>query len=301
VLDAARPFLPANLGCVIDAALTSEAVAVAVDTRAGTTIAIITRAHVARCPALSRIATDTFVATIGAGALATARAASPLGDPRWARAKRYLLDDPIAIAFARGDQRMIAVAQSNPLAGWLSIDATDTKPIEQAVRAWIDRQRTTALGAFANNLTIQARGSQLLVRATKPHVEELVLLTTEVLRMLDAPAASPATAFTLACPSGNSNVVRCSGTSAQVRSLASTLRTLVDTDTAPVIAGGDVIGIRLLEDAELLLRRGDIILGLDGHRIASAAQLHELARYLADRATLAVRRDGADVVIDLRE
>jgi hypothetical protein len=301
VIDAARPFIPANLGCVVDAALTSEAVAVAVEPRAGTTIVIVTRAHVARCPALSRIASDTFVATIGAGALADTTAASPLRDSRWSRARRYLLDDPIAIAIDREGQRLIAVAQPKPLAGWLSIDAVDTKPIEQAMRSWLDRQRTTALGSFAGNVTVEARGSQLLVRTTKPSVEELALLTVDVLRTLDAPSPKvPSTPFALACPTGDT-IVRCNGTTAIVRSLATTLSIVSTADSAPVVAGGDVIGIRLLEDADVLLRRGDIILGLDGHRITSPEQLFALARYLSERATLAVRRDGVDVVIDLRE
>jgi hypothetical protein len=301
VIDAARPFMPANLSCVVDVALTSEAVAVAVEPRTGTTIVIITRAHVARCPALSRIASDTFVATIGAGAVAESPAASPLGDARWSRARSYLLDDPIAIAIERDALRVIAVAQAKPPAGWLSIDAADEKPIEQAMRAWLARQRTTALGSFAGNLQVETRGSQLLVRAGQPSIEELALLAVDVLRMLDAPAKAPPAAFALACPSASLFIVRCAGTSAQVRSISTTLRVLVEVDSAPVISGGDVIGIRLLEDTDVLLRRGDVILGLDGHRITSGGQLHNLAAFVSERAALAVRRDGVDVVIDLRE
>jgi hypothetical protein len=105
-----------------------------------------------------------------------------------------------------------------------------------------------------------------------------------------------------ACPPSGTDVVRCTdNTRVVVRSLATTLRKLVAVDTKPVIAGGDVIGIRLSEDAEVLLRRNDIILGLDGHRITSAAQLHELARYARERTALAIRRDGNDVIIDLSE
>ena len=63
----------------------------------------------------------------------------------------------------------------------------------------------------------------------------------------------------------------------------------------------DIVGIRLSEDAEVLLRRGDVIMGLDGHRITSATQLHELARHASERTTLAVRRDGTDLVLALRE
>src|SRR6185369_10255421 len=55
VIDAARLFLPRNLDCVVDTALTSEVVAVSVAPGTGATIVILSRAHVARCPALSRI------------------------------------------------------------------------------------------------------------------------------------------------------------------------------------------------------------------------------------------------------
>jgi hypothetical protein len=299
VIDSARPFMPKQLDCVLDAALTSEAVAVAVTPSAGTTIVIVTRAHVARCTALSRIATDMFVATIGAGGIADNPAASPLGDPRWSRARRYLINDPIAIAIEHAEQRVLAVAQPKPLAAWMTIDAADLAPIERGLRAWIDRQRLTALASFAGDLEVKKRGSQLLVQATKPRIDALALAAADVLRLLDAtPAATPA-AFS--CPANGNGIVRCSGTQVVVTNLATTLRSLIAVETEPVVAGGDIIGIRLSEDADVLLRRGDVIMGVDGHRITSATQLHELARYASERSVLAVRRDGADLVLDLRE
>jgi len=279
--------------------LTSEAVAVGVAPGAGTTVVIVTRAHVAHCEALSRIADDTFVATIGAGVLADSPAASPLGSSRWARARPYLVNDPIAIAIERDDLRVLAVAQPKPLAGWLTIDAVELGPMERYVRAWIDRQRRGALAAFAGNLVVQARGSQLLVRTTKLQAEELALAAADVLRVLEAVPAPPSVAFT--CPAAGNGIVRCSGAEVTVTSLASTLRKLVAADTEPVVAAGDVVGIRLTEDAEVLLYRGDVILGLDGQRIISAAQLQELARIVHDRTALAIRRDGADLIIGLSE
>jgi hypothetical protein len=292
--------MPRSLDCVLDAALTSEAVAVAVEPRVGTTIVIVTRAHVARCTALSRIASDTFVATVGAGAVADARGASPLSDPRWSRAKKYLLEDPIAIAVQREGVRVLAVAQPKPIDAWLAIDAADVSVIELVVRGWIARQHSTALKSFASKLTVESRGSQVLVHGAKLDVDELALVATDLLRALSAPPESTTAAF--ACPPIGGDIVRCTdGTRLVVRSLAATLRKVVEVEALPVIAGGDVVGIRLTEDAEVLLRRGDIILGLDGHRITSAAQLHELARYVHERTSLAVRRDGADIIIELTE
>jgi hypothetical protein len=299
VIDAARAFVPKQLDCVVDAALTSEAVALAVTHDTGATIVIVTRAHVARCPALSRIASDMFVATIGAGAVVATSAASPLGDPRWSRARRYLVRDPIAIAFEREGQHVLAVAQPKPLAAWVTIDAVQLAPIEQRVRSWIEHRRATELATFVGDLVVQSRGSQLLVKTTKLRTEDLALVTSDLMRRLDNPSATSPIAFV--CPAAGNGVVRCSGTEIVVTNLATTLRKLIAVDTEPVVAAGDIIGIRLSEDAEVLLRRGDMIMGLDGHRITSATQLHELARYASDRAALAVRRDGTDLVLELRE
>lgn len=301
VIDAARPYMPRNLDCVLDSALTSEAVAISVSPRVGTTIVIVTRAHVAGCAALSRIASDTFVATVGAGAVADTPEASALASSRWARARSYLLRDPLAIALELDGMRALAVAQSKPLAAWLAIDATDLGRVERAVRGWIDRKRTTALRVLADNLAVQTRGSQLLVDAARLELDQLALLAADLARTLDAPATAPSVA-TFACPPVGGDIVRCTdGTQLVVRSLSTTLRKVVAVDTQPVVAGADVIGIRLTEDAETLLRRGDVILGLDGHRITSSAQLHDLARYAHERATLAVRRDGTDVILELAE
>lgn len=301
VIDAARPLVPRTLDCVLDAAMTSEAVAVGVTPGVGATVVIVTRAHVARCTPLSRIADDTFVATVGAGSIADSPAASPLGDARWARAKKYLVDDPIAFALAQEDMRALAAAQADPLDAWLAIDAADVPAVERAIRGWIERQRTTSLQPFVDKLAIETRGNQLLVRSTALDASELASAVAELLRSLDAPAPRPAaTPFT--CPTLGGDIVRCTdGTRLVVRSLAGALRGLVVGQATPVIAGGDVIGIRLGADARMLLRRGDIILGLDGHRITSAAQLRDLAGHVERQATLAVRRDGIDTILELSE
>src|SRR5258706_1849105 len=79
IIDATRSKLPGDLGCVVDAALTGEAVAVAVDPRVGTTIVVITRAFAGNCDALSKLGGDRYVATIGGGTLVTDRKQSVLG------------------------------------------------------------------------------------------------------------------------------------------------------------------------------------------------------------------------------
>jgi hypothetical protein len=299
MLDAARAYIPKQLDCVVDAALTSEAVAMAITPSTGATIVIVTRAHVARCAALSRIGSDMFVATIGASAVADKPDASPLGDPRWSRARRYLVGDPIAIAIEREAEHVLAVAQPKPLAAWVTIDAANLAPFESMVRSWVDRQRASALAGFVGDLVVKTRGSQLLVQTTKARSEDFALVATAVLGGLEA--TPPVTPPAFVCPAAGNGIVRCNGTQVVVANLATTLRKLIVVETEPVIAGGDIIGIRLADDAEVLLRRGDVIMGLDGHRITSATQLHELARYVSDRSSLAIRRDGADLVIELSE
>ena len=299
VIDAARAFVPRSLDCVIDAALTSEVVAVSIAPDAAATIVIVTRAHVANCPALSRIASEMFVATLGAGTVADSQAASVLADARFARARSYLTNDPIAIAIERSDARLMIVAQPKPVDAWLTIDANDIAASERGVRSWIDRQQTSALKPFASKLTVRARGSQLLVRASQLQTDELALAVAAILRALDAPAPAPIARFE--CPPLTGGIVRCTGTDVVVDNLTTTLRKLVAGNTEPVFAGGDVLGVRLKQDAEVLLKQDDIILGLDGHRIVSTEQLHELARYAHERAALAVRRNGVDVILELSE
>ena len=298
VVDAARPFLPARLGCVIDQALTSEAVAVAVQPRVGTSFVIVTRAHVAACPALSQIESDMYVATIGAGTPASEREASLLAAPRWARARPYLLRDPIAIAIERDGRRYVAVAQTSPVDAWLSIDASEVEDAERDVRGFLDAHRATGL---ANKLAVQTRQNQVLVSANKLELDDLALVTAEMIRAADAVGPS-VVAPAFACPPPGDGITRCTdGTRYVVSSVRTTLRRLLAGDALPVVAGGDVVGIRLTKDAEVMLRRGDVILGLDAHRITSQAQFQELARHAGEHASLAVRRDGSDVLIELRQ
>ena len=93
-----RARIPAELGCVVDIGLTSEAVAVAIDPQVGTTIVVVTRAFVGKCPLLSKVGPDEYVATLGGGTVVSDRKAAVLDDPQWARARDYLLHDPIAFA-----------------------------------------------------------------------------------------------------------------------------------------------------------------------------------------------------------
>jgi len=294
LIDVARPHVPAKLGCVLDAALTSEAIALAVDPNVGTTIVIITRAAVASCPALSRIANDSYVATIGDGAVVD-KAKSVLVGTRWARARHYLARDPIAVAYL-GERHVLAVAQPEPIESWIAIDARDSEAIERSVRAFIARWP-----ALVAKLIVKREGNQVTVRAAKLEDAELVLIVTDLLRAADA-AGDAAKAPAFVCQPPTSGITSCeNGTHYTVTSVRETLAELASVNAMPVVANGDVIGSQLLADAHVLLRRGDIILGLDSQRITNAFQLRELARHVGDHAALAVRRGTSEVVIELRE
>jgi hypothetical protein len=297
VLDAVRSHVPPSLGCVIDAALTSEAVAAGMHSDVGTTIVIVTRAVVANCPALSKIDQRMYAATIGAGAIAESRAASIFGDPRWERARPYVLREPFAVAAELSAYRAIAIAQPDPLDAWLAIDSADPASTESSVRAWIARyQRAGNPGKLATD----RQGTQVRVRASGFTVEDLATVVLYLVH--DAQGSAPTPLSVFACPSPAVGVISChDGTHYQVASIANLLNELAAVDATPVVAAGDIVGIRLIGDPARLLRRDDVILGVDAHRVADARQLRDLAPTFDGKAALAVRREGIEAVLELSE
>lgn len=298
VIDAARPHVPASLDCVIDAAMRGRAIAVAIHPDTGATIVLVTRAHVARCPALSKIADDLWAATIGAGTLAEDRTQSVLAGERWERARPYLLREPFALAIEHPTHRAIAVAQPEPVDAWVAIDSLDTSALARDVEATLARWK--AEGATAGTLEVRRAGTQVAVHAEQLAADDLEQIVVDLLRASDLATAPRAPVFS--CPPTGSGIVNChDGTHVTVISVAALLRELAAVEAVPVIAGHTVIGIRLIGDPPRLLRRDDVILGLGAHRITSARQLADLADHHARRAVLAVRREGVDGVINLGE
>jgi hypothetical protein len=278
VVDVARPYAPAGFGCVIDAALASDAVAVA-QREAGTTLVIISRVPPAACPTLARIRPDTYVATLG-----DATVERGLG-PRWARARPYLETSPIALAADLGSRHVLAAAEKT--AAWVAIDGADAEPLARRVKA-----------ARFKGLTVTRTGSQVLVRGDHLAVDDLATIAGELLADLDAPERLPVAPLT--CPPIGGVIVSCSGTKVVVGSLADALGQLAAPAREPVVSGAEVIGLRLAADA-LMLRRGDILLGIDSHQVHSAAELAAVIKGLQTRATVAVRRGTTDILVDLAE
>ena len=285
VIDAMRARIPAELGCVVDVALTSEAAAVAVDPHVGTTIIVITRAFVSRCPLLSKVGADEYVATLGGGTIVNK--GTVLKDPQWARARDYLLHDPVAFAAELPGRHMVGVAQPDPLDGWVAIDALDANAIETSLKK-------------VSKLDIKRTKNQLLVTLPRPTADDVITVATALLRQADA---SPSTASApLPClPAGELFTSCKDGTHYTVKSVRDALRALTAGELVAIVGNGDIEGLRVEHDTPLILREGDVIIGLGARRITNKGQLSQLVDSSAKTASLAFRRDGTDYVLELSE
>ncbi|HSN25049.1 MAG TPA: hypothetical protein VLT45_02155, partial [Kofleriaceae bacterium] len=170
-VEVARPYAPAAFGCVIDAALSGDAVALA-HGESGTTIVIRSPRPVAPCPALARVEADLYVATLGDSTIEHG-----LG-PRWNRARDYLATAPIALAADLGRRHVLAAADAT--SAWLSIDAADPDAAQRELATAIARWQ-----ALGKKLAITRHGSQVLVRATALDPDEVATLARDVLAQLD--------------------------------------------------------------------------------------------------------------------
>jgi hypothetical protein len=300
VIDASRAKIPSDLGCVVDAALTSEAVALAFDSRVGTTIVVVTHAFVGNCSALSNLGGDRYVATIGGGSLVSDRKQSVLGDTQWEWARDYLLTNPIAIAAELPAKRVLAVAQPEPLDGWVAIDAIEPTAIDKELGELGARWRSEGKTQLGTKLKTSRSGAQVIVRLDKPDVDDLITLVDDLVRNASPPRPAAAPAF--ACPPPSDIVKSCTGgTALVVSSTKQALAAMTRGDLEPAIAGGDVIGVRILHDTQLLVRAGDIVLGLDTRRVGSRAQLDAMIAGAGPNVALAIRRDGVDATVTVSE
>lgn len=297
-LDAVRPRVADSFGCVLDAALAARAVAVAA-TRTTGAVVVIVADQPPRCPALSHLEGDLWVATIGDATVAPAREASVLAVSRWARARDYLVDSPLALAVDFGGAHVVAAAQVEPFSAWLALDASP------AVAAYAEARVTAKLAdwstqhvAASDKLRARREAGQLVVRAERLDGDELAKLAPAVLDAIDPPPRARK-APALDCPS--IGVVRCAGpTLFEVANVPAALAEMVGVPTTPIATTGAVGGLRLDADAALLLRRGDLVLGIDGVPVRSRADLADAVRdRTRTRAAVAIRRDGVDLVVVL--
>ena len=301
VVDVLRPHWPARFGCVFDAALSGDHVAVGITAERDLTVVIATRAAVT-CPGLSKIDDGMWAATLGAGKPATTT--SVLDDPEHARARPYLASAPIAASIVLPGVRVLASASGDPLEGWLSIDTLDEASAlaEQKVRGVVDRlARTDVTAPFAQRIEISHEGSQVIARLTGPVDADLALAVRRALELYRAPAARTAASFE--CPPLGPPVVGCAGgTELTVTSLAAALDPMSKAQVTPIIENASVASLRLdTPVASLGLRSGDFLLAVDGRHLTSAGQLTELLARARGTLSITVQRSGATVALQLTE
>jgi len=308
LLDVAAARWPASLGCVIDAAVASDAIGLTVD-RAGNIAVLAALPRPPRCPALSQREPGLWIATLGAG---PSSPGSALDDPRFARARPYLAGSPIAAA-ALGDVHLLAAAQPDPLDAWLAIDApggAGAGAIAEAVAAQVARlEREPATAALAARLRVSRPSpSQLVVRlsgATGATTDgELAAALRTGLAWLDAeagPRAPAAAAF--ACPAPAAGVTCSGGHSFRVGSLAADLAPIVGTGRpAPVVVNGSVTGLRLAAAVGALgLEPGDVVVAMAGRLVTSRKMLADWIAHARSATSLTIRRGASETVLQFAE
>lgn len=303
VLESLAPHVPPTLSCVVEAAVASDTVAIAVQLDAGTTIIVESKKPIERCPALSKLSDRVWVASVGSGAPAASRAQSILAASTWDRARPYLQREPVALAGELPELRLLAVAQPEPLDAWLAIDATNPAAVEKTIQAMLDRWRVPPTIELSAKLRLSRSGTQVSVQADALTVDDLVTIVRDTIEVAEAPPPPPSIASAFICPANPGHgIVSChDGTHYKVSSVETIMKTLATIDASPVIAAGDIIGIEIASEPPLPFVRGDLILGVDSHRIADRANLAMLAPSLNGAAAVAVRRGGIDAVLFLSE
>jgi hypothetical protein len=295
VIDVARPRIPASFGCVVDAALSSQAAALSAD-RTGIAIAIVTHADVPRCPALSKVAPDVWVATVGEPGLPARGDVTALTAPEVKRARDYLLHAPIAFVGERGQARLVGTASPDPIGAWLAIDAPApiTIALDPAIGAVLAR------AGVLGKIDVRRTATQLVYTAKGMKGRDLEQLAHDVVALFDpAPTQPPER---IACPPIEGDVLACSeGPRLQVRSVPAAVIRFITAPREVAVVNGDVVGMRLGANPPQFLRKGDIVVAVDSRRVRSDAELAALIHKIRARATLIVRRGTEDNVIELEE
>ena len=307
VLDVLAARWPASLGCLVDAAVASDAVGVAVD-RASNITVLAALPRPPRCAVLSQREPGLWIATLGAGPAAPT--APLLGDPRFARAQPYLESSPIA-AVALADVHLVAAAQPDPLDAWVAFDVPGgADALAPAIATLIARlEREPATAAFAARLhTTRPAPGQVVIRLTGP-LDDLAPAVRTALAWADAPEPRAAAAPSFACPDAAAALVAgvtCvagNDTRYLVASLAENLAPIVRVGhPTPVVVNGAITGLRLdAAVAELGLLAGDVIVAMAGRMVTSRTMLADWIAHARVKTTVTVRRGAAETVLQFAE
>jgi hypothetical protein len=280
VIDVLRPSWPERLGCAIDAALTADHVALGVTAARSAVLVLETRTAV-MCPALSKVADRTWVATIGDAT--TASGGSVLEDPRFARARTYLATAPLALMLELPGGRAIAAATVSPFDGWLALDVHPlfADVIDDRVRAYVARLADHPQTApFGTAIRIQRSGSQIVARLERPLDVDASLAVRTVIAWHAAPARH---ARPVVCPPVKAPVTACLVQTGRLRiqlaSVTPILELLRDAPFSPVIENGMSEGLRLGAAIPLIgLEEGDVVIAIGSDRVTRASQVSALLR-----------------------
>ncbi len=298
VLDAVAARWPATMGCVLEAAFAGEQAGLAVDAAGNTTVLVMTRAEV-KCPALSKVEPGLWIATVGAGGVATGT--SVLEAPALARARPYLESAPIA-AVSLGRANVLATAQPDPVEAWLAIDAgANADRIEKRVRELLSKMTLDpSTRAIAARLATERKGAQIVVRLA-PGDGDLAIAARTVLGWTEERARTASSAF--ACPAPTAAITCTGGTSFRVGSIAGDLAPLVsDGKPTPIVANGTVTGLRLESSvAQLGLETGDVVIAVGGRLVTSRAMLADQIQRAKGTTTVTVRRRTSETVLHFDE
>jgi hypothetical protein len=314
VLDVLAARWPASLGCLVDAAVASDAVGASID-RASNLTVLVAPPRPPRCAALSQREPGLWIATLGAGPAAST--ASLLGDPRFARARPYLEASPIAAAAIAAidladvhlaDIHLVAAAQPDPLDAWIALDvpggADAVAPAIAGLTARLARDPATA-GFAARLQTTRPGPSQIVLRLSGALDGELAAAVRTGLSWVDAaaPRASAAAPFACPDPAGSVTCVDGKPTHYRVASLADDLAPIVAIGhPTPIVVNGAITGLRL--DAAvrgLGLEAGDVIVAMAGRVVTSRTMLADRIAHARGATTVTVSRGGAETVLQFAE
>jgi hypothetical protein len=183
---------------------------------------------------------------------------------------------------------------------WVAIDAIDAAALEGQIKRWVAHYANGLTAPVWAKLVVTHKGTQVAVHGDKLEAAELAQVVGDLLEAADNAASAPTVA--LECPPASDVIVSChDGTHIKLSSIAELLRELSAVDAEQVVSGNDVIGIRFTGDPPHLLRRNDVLLGIGAHRVTDGKQLAAMAKTASDHESMAVRRDGVEVVLDLTE
>jgi hypothetical protein len=296
VIDALRPEIPSSLDCVVDAALGSEHVAIALTRERGVVVALDTHLPV-KCHALSRI-DDVWVATLGASAGGSG-SDTVLATPELVRARPYLLSAPVALVAATALGDVLLTAQPDPFDAWLAIDTTDAlaAPAEAALRERIAQlAKDPATAPFAPAIAVHRDGHQI-VAELHGAPSDVAIAVRKLVRDPRKPSSS---AFV--CPSPHPPGIRCAGgTRFEATRLAAVFDALRAARVATHVNAAEVTGMRLAEPVpELGLEKGDVIAGIGGRTVTSLDAFRTL---LAEpkATTFVIRRGTTEALLSLTE